>query len=411
MAENPPTVDPGAFSGVTSGSELYKMATVTVPNGSLEAYAKQIGDADVRKVVTKKDILWNSLYLRETGTSVIEYYSKAGNVHHQYAYIPTGTAITAERLADLSQSDKDKLEANQEFKGWNTKKDGSGDMVTAETVVSEEMTVYPVIGEKAEEIHITAKVNGGESLGGETLAKVVEKANMTAEGVTSLVIESGKVTQDDLATLKSMTRLTNLEMNLDGDLELIDAEGTATTALPAELFQKSSLETVSLAGFTEIGEGAFKDTKYLESVTIPNVTVIGAGAFANTARLESIELPAVTEIGARAFARAQKLETVTMPSVVTIGESAFETTLVEDVTLPATITSIGSQAFVGKPNGKREMHITIEAATPPTIDGSFAKHADADVTVPDGCLGNYISIDLGKPFKDSGDTKGRTSRD
>ena len=404
MAENPPTVDPGAFSGVTSGSELYKMATVTVPNGSLEAYAKQIGDADVRKVVTKKDILWNSLYLRETGTSVIEYYSKAGNVHHQYAYIPTGTAITAERLADLSQSDKDKLEANQEFKGWNTKKDGSGDMVTAETVVSEEMTVYPVIGEKAEEIHITAKVNGGESLGGETLAKVVEKANMTAEGVTSLVIESGKVTQDDLATLKSMTRLTNLEMNLDGDLELIDAEGTATTALPAELFQKSSLETVSLAGFTEIGEGAFKDTKYLESVTIPNVTVIGAGAFANTARLESIELPAVTEIGARAFARAQKLETVTMPSVVTIGESAFETTLVEDVTLPATITSIGSQAFVGKPNGKREMHITIEAATPPTIDGSFAKHADADVTVPDGCLGNYISIDLGKPFKDSGDT-------
>lgn len=65
-------------------------------------------------------------------------------------------------------------------------------MVTAETVVSEEMTVYPVIGEKAEEIHITAKVNGGESLGGETLAKVVEKANMTAEGVTSLVIESWK---------------------------------------------------------------------------------------------------------------------------------------------------------------------------------------------------------------------------
>ncbi|MFR5682321.1 MAG: hypothetical protein ACLTMH_17665 [Faecalimonas umbilicata] len=40
--------------------------------------------------------------------------------------------------------------------------------------------------------------------------------------------------------MKSMTRLTNLEMNLDGDLELIDAEGTATTALPAELFQNQS---------------------------------------------------------------------------------------------------------------------------------------------------------------------------
>ena len=93
----------------------------------------------------------------------------------------------------------------------------------------------------------------------------------------------------------------------DGDLELIGAEGTATTVLPAELFIKSSLETVSLAGFTEIGESAFKDTKYLESVTIPNVTVIGAGAFANTARLESIELPAVTEIGASAFAKSSEI--------------------------------------------------------------------------------------------------------
>ena len=403
LATTPPTVDSAAFTGVSS---VTRPATVTVPQGALAAYVAQVNPkADVAKVLKRQDINWNSLYLREEGSSLVEYKAKCGTWADQYAYVATGQTITADKLAALHKDDQKNLKENEELKGWNTKKDGSGDMVTAETVVSEEMTVYPVIGEKAEEIHITAKVNGGESLGGETLAKVVEKANMTAEGVTSLVIESGKVTQDDLATLKSMTRLTNLEMNLDGDLELIDAEGTATTALPAELFQKSSLETVSLAGFTEIGEGAFKDTKYLESVTIPNVTVIGAGAFANTARLESIELPAVTEIGARAFARAQKLETVTMPSVVTIGESAFETTLVEDVTLPATITSIGSQAFVGKPNGKREMHITIEAATPPTIDGSFAKHADADVTVPDGCLGNYISIDLGKPFKDSGDTK------
>ena len=403
LATTPPTVDSAAFTGVSS---VTRPATVTVPQGALAAYVAQVNPkADVAKVLKRQDINWNSLYLREEGSSLVEYKAKCGTWADQYAYVATGQTITADKLAALHKDDQKNLKENEELKGWNTKKDGSGDMVTAETVVSEEMTVYPVIGEKAEEIHITAKVNGGESLGGETLAKVVEKANMTAEGVTSLVIESGKVTQDDLATLKSMTRLTNLEMNLDGDLELIDAEGTATTALPAELFQKSSLETVSLAGFTEIGEGAFKDTKYLESVTIPNVTVIGAGAFANTARLESIELPAVTEIGARAFARAQKLETVTMPSVVTIGESAFETTLVEDVTLPATITSIGSQAFVGKPNGKREMHITIEATTPPTIDGSFAKHADADVTVPDGCLGNYISIDLGKPFKDSGDTK------
>ena len=404
LATTPPTVDSAAFTGVSS---VTRPATVTVPQGALAAYVAQVNPkADVAKVLKRQDINWNSLYLREEGSSLVEYKAKCGTWADQYAYVATGQTITADKLAALHKDDQKNLKENEELKGWNTKKDGSGDMVTAETVVSEEMTVYPVIGEKAEEIHITAKVNGGESLGGETLAKVVEKANTTAEGVTSLVIESGKVTQDDLATLKSMTRLTNLEMNLDGDLELIGAEGTATTVLPAELFIKSSLETVSLAGFTEIGESAFKDTKYLESVTIPNVTVIGAGAFANTARLESIELPAVTEIGASAFARAQKLETVTMPSVVTIGASAFEHTLVEDVTLPATITSIGSRAFVGKPNGKRELHITIETATPPTIDGSFATHADAYVKVPDGSLGAYLpNLDLSKPFKNSGDTK------
>ena len=52
------------------------------------------------------------------------------------------------------------------------------------------------------------------------------------------------------------------------------------------------------------------------------------------------------------------------------------------------------------------MHITIEAATPPTIDGSFATHADAYVKVPDGSLGAYLpNLDLSKPFKNSGDTK------
>ena len=169
------------------------------------------------------------------------------------------------------------------------------------------------------------------------------------------------MTPEDLTTLSSLKYLTELDLNLDEDLKMVDAEGNPTTVLPSGQFKGSALEKVSLNGFTEIG--------------------------------------------ASAFARSNDLETVVMSNVVTIGGSAFEETSVEVVTLPESIKSIGKNAFVGKRNGKREMHITIEATTPPTIDGSFAKHADADVTVPDGCLGNYISIDLGKPFKDSGDTK------
>lgn len=359
LATTPPTVDSAAFTGVSS---VTRPATVTVPQGALAAYVAQVNPkADVAKVLKRQDINWNSLYLREEGSSLVEYKAKCGTWADQYAYVATGQTITADKLAVLHKDDQKNLKENEELKGWNTKKDGSGDMVTAETVVSKDMIIYPVIGEKAEEINITATVNGGEAIGAESLAKVIEKAGGDSVDVETLTVDSGTVTPEDLTTLSSLKYLTELDLNLDEDLKMVDAEGNPTTVLPSGQFKGSALEKVSLNGFTEIG--------------------------------------------ASAFARSNDLETVVMSNVVTIGGSAFEETSVEVVTLPESIKSIGKNAFVGKRNGKREMHITIEATTPPTIDGSFAKHADADVTVPDGCLGNYISIDLGKPFKDSGDTK------
>ncbi len=359
LATTPPTVDSAAFTGVSS---VTRPATVTVPQGALAAYVAQVNPkADVAKVLKRQDINWNSLYLREEGSSLVEYKAKCGTWADQYAYVATGQTITADKLAVLHKDDQKNLKENEELKGWNTKKDGSGDMVTAETVVSKDMIIYPVIGEKAEEINITATVNGGEAIGAESLAKVIEKAGVDSVDVETLTVDSGTVTPEDLTTLSSLKYLTELDLNLDEDLKMVDAEGNPTTVLPSGQFKGSALEKVSLNGFTEIG--------------------------------------------ASAFARSNDLETVVMSNVVTIGGSAFEETSVEVVTLPESIKSIGKNAFVGKRNGKREMHITIEATTPPTIDGSFAKHADADVTVPDGCLGNYISIDLGKPFKDSGDTK------
>ena len=359
LATTPPTVDSAAFTGVSS---VTRPATVTVPQGALAAYVAQVNPkADVAKVLKRQDINWNSLYLREEGSSLVEYKAKCGTWADQYAYVATGQTITADKLAALHKDDQKNLKENEELKGWNTKKDGSGDMVTAETVVSKDMIIYPVIGEKAEEINITATVNGGEAIGAESLAKVIEKAGVDSVDVETLTVDSGTVTPEDLTTLSSLKYLTELDLNLYEDLKMVDAEGNPTTVLPSGQFKGSALEKVSLNGFTEIG--------------------------------------------ASAFARSNDLETVVMSNVVTIGGSAFEETSVEVVTLPESIKSIGKNAFVGKRNGKREMHITIEATTPPTIDGSFAKHADADVTVPDGCLGNYISIDLGKPFKDSGDTK------
>lgn len=148
LATTPPTVDSAAFTGVSS---VTRPATVTVPQGALAAYVAQVNPkADVAKVLKRQDINWNSLYLREEGSSLVEYKAKCGTWADQYAYVATGQTITADKLAALHKDDQKNLKENEELKGWNTKKDGSGDMVTAETAVSEEMTVYPVIGEKAD---------------------------------------------------------------------------------------------------------------------------------------------------------------------------------------------------------------------------------------------------------------------
>ena len=393
LASTPPTVDRRAFDEVGS---ISRISTVTVPNGALAAYVAQVNpSADAAKVLKRQDIYWRNLYLREEGSSLIEYKAKCGTWADQYAYVTTGETISAEKMAALHKDDEKNLKENEEFKGWKIKE--TGEMLTAETVVSNDMTVSPVIEEKAEEINVTATVNGGEAIGAENLAKVIEKAGV--DRVENLTIDSGRVTPEDLETLKELRYLETLEMNLDGDLTLVNETGESTTVLPAGLFEKSKLESVSLAGFTEIGEKAFKDTNNLLSVNIPNVTNIQSSAFLST-NLETIALPEVTTIGTSAFRGADELETVDMPKVETIGSEAFYGTAVAEFTLPATITSIGSKAFEDVSD---DLNITILTATPPEAKGAFGK---GQITVPDGALQNYLpSLDLSKPFWSTGDMK------
>ena len=151
-------------------------------------------------------------------------------------------------------------------------------MITSETVVSKDMIIYPVIGEKAEEINITATVNGGEAIGAESLAKVIEKARVDSVDVETLTVDSGTVTPEDLTTLSSLKYLTELDLNLDEDLKMVDAEGNPTTVLPSGQFKGSALEKVSLNGFTEIGASAFARSNDLETVVMSNVVTIGGSA-------------------------------------------------------------------------------------------------------------------------------------
>ena len=59
--------------------------------------------------------------------------------------------------------------------------------------------------------------------------KAVEKSGVAVDAVTSLTINSGKVTQEDLAYLKSISRLETFEMNVGDNLQLIGMDGQPTT--------------------------------------------------------------------------------------------------------------------------------------------------------------------------------------
>lgn len=80
---------------------------------------------------------------------------------------------------------------------------------------AEQNTWYGIkLSEPQEEVHINATING-TAVDGASLEKAVEKSGVAVDAVTSLTINSGKVTQEDLAYLKSISRLETFEMNVE----------------------------------------------------------------------------------------------------------------------------------------------------------------------------------------------------
>ena len=86
------------------------------------------------------------------------------------------------------------------------------------------------------------------------------------DAVTSLTINSGKVTQEDLAYLKSISRLETFEMNVGDNLQLIGMDGQPTTVLSKDTAviefapkragsSRADMTTLTLGGITEIYNG------------------------------------------------------------------------------------------------------------------------------------------------------------
>lgn len=129
----PPTVASGAFTGVSQTT----ISTVTVPAGALDAYLAQINaENSSAGLISKRETMWNNLYLREEGSYAVEYYSEYVT-GVKVAYVKVGEGVTAEKVASATK-------AGNIFKGWNTKKNGTGEAFGEGSVPTDDITVYPV---------------------------------------------------------------------------------------------------------------------------------------------------------------------------------------------------------------------------------------------------------------------------
>ena len=461
----PPTVASGAFTGVSQTT----ISTVTVPAGALDAYLAQINaENSSAGLIRKKETMWNNLYLREEGSYAVEYYSEYVT-GVKVAYVKAGEGVTAEKVASATKAgnifkgwntkkngtgeafgegsvptrdltvypvfaasctvqihqedgttttlevEKDqaigeKLPTAPEkegyvFKEWNTSEDGTGETVTANTVITANMDIYPVYEENLPDV-IKVLVNG-ISVDGSSLEDAIKDSKVAVADVTSIELVSGEITQNDLAYLAQITNLEKFTMHLGEDLILHGKDGNPTTVLgpnsavlnfapKASGSSKGELREVHLEGVTEIQKGGIVSDS-VEIVDLPDATEVGDDAFNGFGWLEKVSLPKAETIGMRAFYKCTRLTDVTLEAVKTLKKDSFYyTNSLKRLTLPATLETIENIQFgrVGQGN-KAGTRVVMKGMTPPTVaSGAFtgvSQTTISTVTVPAGALDAYLA--------------------
>ena len=461
----PPTVASGAFTGVSQTT----ISTVTVPAGALDAYLAQINaENSSAGLIRKKETMWNNLYLREEGSYAVEYYSEYVT-GVKVAYVKAGEGVTAEKVASATKAgnifkgwntkkngtgeafgegsvptgdltvypvfvasctvqihqedgttttlevEKDqaigeKLPTAPEkegyvFKEWNTSEDGTGETVTANTVITANMDIYPVYEENLPDV-IKVLVNG-ISVDGSSLEDAIKDSKVAVADVTSIELVSGEITQNDLAYLAQITNLEKFTMHLGEDLILHGKDGNPTTVLgpnsavlnfapKAAGSSKGELREVHLEGVTEIQKGGIVSDS-VEIVDLPDATEVGDDAFNGFGWLEKVSLPKAETIGMRAFYKCTRLTDVTLEAVKTLKKDSFYyTNSLKRLTLPATLETIENIQFgrVGQGN-KAGTRVVMKGMTPPTVaSGAFtgvSQTTISTVTVPAGALDAYLA--------------------
>ncbi len=115
-----------------------------------------------------------------------------------------------------------------------------------------------------------------------------------------------------------------------------------------ELFKGEPIDTIIFPNSLKyIGNGTFKDTKYLQSIEMPSVTEIGDYAFENSGIRVLVCPPDLEKIGESAFDNSYISYITFNNKLKSIGEEAFSYSSIREAVLPDSLTSIGTGVFYG----------------------------------------------------------------
>lgn len=285
-----------------------------------------------------------------------------------------------------------------------------------------------------------------------TISENIQRINKAKSDIKNAIIaKGGSVADNDkidtyataIEALPSGGGGAELPQNLSrfvtddwGNPKKITIKGSVTT-IPNDALKNAQIEEVIIGnGVTTIGDSAFRDCSALTAITIPDsVTTINGGAFAST-EITNIVIPdSVTSIGGEAFYHCLSLTGITLSnnittisyrlfrechsltgitipnSVTTIGGEAFESCdNLSSVTIPDSVTTIGDYVFYMCRNltnvtigngvtsiGRSAFYsfenytVTINATTPPTLDGGAIGGSVTTIYVPSDSVDAYKS--------------------
>lgn len=179
------------------------------------------------------------------------------------------------------------------------------------------------------------------------------------------------------------------------------------TTIPANAFEGTGIETLSLPLCTTIQKAAFKKCMQLKSVNLPKCETIegykleydeAEGAFYGCNNLQEVELPNCINIEKYTFCSCPKLKSINIPVCQTIGEEAFAYCgNLNEVSLPNTIQKLGYKCFNGNTS------LTLYAKNVPALDRYPGNMAESDtlalgkavlIIVPEESLAAYQAADV-----------------